>query len=119
MMGQINLISPVKKSTNMMINPYGSSLENIADCSGGRRWTKTRLPSRGGMGMALKTAKIILIMTLTLNIIIRGFTMRLHEPRKREAKIRNNMAETAAKAKLVNMPARDIQMISCLGFRRL
>jgi hypothetical protein len=71
------------------------------------------------MGIALKTAKIILIMTLACNIIPRGVAMRLHEPGGAEATSRNNMAETAAKAKLVNMPARDIQIMSLLGFLRL
>jgi hypothetical protein len=118
-MGQIKSITPVKKSNNMMINPYGSNFENIAACSGGSRWARTRLPSRGGMGMALKMARITLTLTLTPNIITRGLTIKPREPGKVDAINRNTMAETAAKAKLVNMPARDIQMISLFGFLRL
>jgi hypothetical protein len=71
------------------------------------------------MGIALKTAKIILILTLSHNIITRGVAMRLHEPGEAEATTRNTMADTAARAKLVNMPERDTQIISLLGFLRL
>jgi len=119
MIGQIKSIIPVKKRNKIMINPYGSNFVNIADDSGGRRWAKTLLPSRGGMGMALKTARIILIMTLTLSIINRGVIMRPHDPFSDKAIIRKSMAERAANAKLVNIPARDIQIISLLGFLRL
>jgi hypothetical protein len=119
MIGQIKSIIPVKKRNKIMRNPYGSNFANTADCSGGRRWAKTLLPSRGGMGMALKTARIILIKTLTHSIFNRGVTMRPHDPGGGEAIIRKSMAETAANAKLVNIPAREIQIISLLGFLRL
>jgi hypothetical protein len=66
------------------------------------------------MGIALKTARIMLTLTLTINIIMRGVIIRPHEPGETEATNRNTMAEAAAKAKLVNTPASDTQIISLL-----
>lgn len=56
-----------------IIKPNGSILLNERACLYGRRPVRTLPPSRGGIGIILKAARMALIMTLDLNIIAKGF----------------------------------------------
>ena len=66
---------PILRKKNKIITiikPYGSSLLNISACLYGRKPIATLPPSRGGIGTILKTARMALIIALTLKIACNG-----------------------------------------------
>src|SRR3972149_8433866 len=114
-MGETNLLSmPVAMSARRTMKPYCSKRAQAKALSGGRRLPNTLLPSRGGMGTMLNTARETFIMTLNsvmakTGLMTVGYVSRKAGP----AMIRSlyAIADMAASNRLESGPATDTSVM--------
>lgn len=112
---------PVAIRMTTIIKPNGSILLNERACLYGRRPVNTLPPSRGGIGIILNAARTTLIITLDVNIMIKGFitVMLMASGNKAESGIMINLRIRMLKIErsiLVIGPAAAEMAISLLGF---